>query len=274
MVSGTSTRLCEAAFRRCVFIVGRLSQHPRRSFVSTYSPYGPSQLSPWHTAMFAAQQPVNNNMRIVEGCVTTEIPCLCRAHNSNAGNKTVGVTTQAVVLEAETDTIRSWRKIWFHSLCLDPTQSPLALETRKQTGVLLVGPQLQLQPMSPEVSWCPSSYAGSDFCCNQSQTIILKHISQSLGALKSQLKGCWVSPFLNEKMKWYPATTAQWRTLTICVIIGGRYETPLTIESHFSIKGQMRGIPEEMRKRMCSVSSFVLSCMFDIVSLQVCAVSG
>lgn len=166
-------------------------------FVSTYSPYGPSQLSPWHTAMFAAQQPVNNNMRTVEGCVTTEIPCLGRAHDSNAGNKTVGVKAQAVMLEAETDTIRSCRKIWFHSLCCDSTQSPLALETGKQTRVLLVGRRLQLQPMSPDLSWCPSSYAGSDFCC--SQTVISKNISQSLGALKLQLKGCWVSPSLNEE---------------------------------------------------------------------------
>lgn len=64
--------------------------------------------------------------------------------------------------------------------------------------------------------------------------------------------------FLNEEisfgrgMKSYPPMVGQWRTLTICVIMEDRYETPLTIESHFNIKGQMRGIPEEMRKSMCS----------------------
>lgn len=184
------------------------------------------------------------------------------------------------MLEAETDNIWSCRKIWFHSLCCDYTRSPLALETRKQTRVHMrsVGLLLQL-PMSTKVSWCPSSNARSDFCCNRSKTIVLKNISQSLWALNLQLKGCRVSPFLNEEMsfgqgmKSYPPMAAQWRTLTICVIIEDRYETPFAIESHFNIKGEMRGIPEEMRKGMCSVSSFVFSCMFNIMSLQVCILS-
>lgn len=57
---------------------------------------------------------------------------------------------------------------------------------------------------------------------------------------------------LDREWIFFSPMAAQWRTLTICVISEDRYETPLTIERHFNIKGQMRGIPEEMKKSMRS----------------------
>lgn len=157
------------------------------------------------------------------------------------------------MLKAETDNIWSCRKIWFHSLISLNHLWPWRPKSRLGSTHCLWGVTLQL-PVSRKVSWCPSSFSHSDFCCTRSQRV-WRTVCQRI---KITTKMLWSLP-PRQRMQSFSPTAARWRTLTICVIIEDRYETPLTIESHFNIKGQMRGIPEEMRKKhVFKMSSFVL----------------
>lgn len=156
--------------------------------------------------------------------------------------------------KADTDNIWSCRKIWFHSLISLNHLWPWRPKSRLGSTHAVCGGNAAAA--SEQKSELMSKQLQPQRLLLHSESNGLKNILQSVRAL--QLKCCWVPPPLSEEIsfgqrtKSFSPMAAQWRTLTICVIIEDRNETPLTIESHFDIRGQMRGIPEETRKSTCS----------------------